>query len=299
MHITCFDFSGIHADFYEDFSPAAEGPSFLYRKTEEKITENKIDSYLIKCSDIKGTNAYCDPEAEEELRRRIRSVPELPSGIRFLDNGNYHYLSALTTEQIKIPYALLLIDHHPDCRTPAFGDVLSCGSWVLRALQTQPMLRRVVMAGVDEQLFYEELGACADAMDRNHLSGEVLPGREAERIRLVPDSGGSLRTESVMRQLPEDLPVFLSIDKDVLSTEDVRTNWDQGEMRLEELLSHVESVGRGRRILGVDICGEPAQADAQLEFRPSCVFGGRGETCAEKSAAVNAALVNTLLSVCG
>ncbi|MBR0093100.1 MAG: hypothetical protein IJP92_15540, partial [Lachnospiraceae bacterium] len=246
MHITRFDFSGIYETAYEDFSPAAEGPSFLYREKEDKITENKNASYLIKCSDIKGTNAYCDAEAEAELRRRICSVPEIPAGIHFLDNGNYHYLSALITGQIKISYALLLIDHHPDCRTPAFGDVLSCGSWVLRSLQTQPMLRRVVMAGVDEALFQEELGAlsgeqkgsgsCGDGMTPGLLLEEKVHGMVAERIRFVPDSGGSSLAESVMRQLPEDLPVFLSIDKDVLSTEEVRTNWDQGEMRLEELL---------------------------------------------------------------
>ena len=301
MHITCFDFSGIYETLYEDFSPAAEGPSFLFREKGDKITDLSNDRYLIKCSELKGTNAYCDPEAEEELRRRIRCVPGMPQGIHFLDNGNYHYLSALITEQIKIPYVLLLIDHHPDFRPPAFGEVLSCGSWVLRALRTQPLLRRVVMAGVDEALFQEEMDDFSGAKDGNGFPGEAASEGEgaAERICLVTDAGGSALTASVMRQLPEGLPVFLSIDKDVLSTEEVRTNWDQGEMRLRDLLELVETVCKNRQVIGADICGEPAQANANLEFCSSCVFGGGGESCAERSAAVNAALLHAMLSVCG
>lgn len=278
MHITCFDFSGIYETLYEDFSPAAEGPSFLFREKGDKITDLSNKRYLIKCSELKGTNAYCDPEAEEELRRRISCVPDMPQGIHFLDNGNYHYLSALITEQIKIPYVLLLIDHHPDFRPPAFGEVLSCGSWVLRALRTQPLLRRVVMAGVDEQLFYEE-------------------GADEVNVILAKSSGASSLPASVLQLLPAELPVFLSIDKDVLSTEEVRTNWDQGRMRVAELLELVETVCKNRQVIGADICGEPAQADATLEFCPSCVFGGAGESCAERSVAVNAALLHALRSV--
>ena len=52
-----------------------------------------------------------------------------------------------------------------------------------------------------------------------------------------------------------DLPVYLSIDLDVLSREYARTDWDQGEMTLEELKSALRGVIATRRILGVDFCG--------------------------------------------
>lgn len=56
------------------------------------------------------------------------------------------------------------------------------------------------------------------------------------------------------------LPVYISIDKDVLSRKVLRTNWDQGIMTEAEL--HRE-LGRFTadpqiHILGADICGEPA-----------------------------------------
>ena len=51
------------------------------------------------------------------------------------------------------------------------------------------------------------------------------------------------------------LPVYISIDKDVLSEEYARTDWDQGEMKLEELSEIIRGISGGRRILGIDVCG--------------------------------------------
>ena len=54
----------------------------------------------------------------------------------------------------------------------------------------------------------------------------------------------------------DDAPeVYLSIDLDVLCRDDARTNWDQGEMRLPELLQRIDAVLAGKRLAGADICG--------------------------------------------
>jgi hypothetical protein len=50
------------------------------------------------------------------------------------------------------------------------------------------------------------------------------------------------------------LPVYLSIDKDVLSAEVVRTNWDQGRLLDQHLLEAI-ALFRGR-IIGSDVNGE-------------------------------------------
>ena len=49
-------------------------------------------------------------------------------------------------------------------------------------------------------------------------------------------------------------PVYLSIDKDVLASNVVQTNWDQGVMQLEELMTAIRRL-RGR-ILASDVVGE-------------------------------------------
>ncbi len=57
-------------------------------------------------------------------------------------------------------------------------------------------------------------------------------------------------------QLPRDaFPVYISIDLDVLSEEYARTDWDQGDMTLEELERVVLSVSAEHPLLGADLCG--------------------------------------------
>ena len=53
-----------------------------------------------------------------------------------------------------------------------------------------------------------------------------------------------------------DLPVYVSVDLDVLSQDYARTDWDQGTMTQERLFSLLESIFRATSVLGVDICGE-------------------------------------------
>ena len=57
-----------------------------------------------------------------------------------------------------------------------------------------------------------------------------------------------------LERLPE-LPVYLSIDLDVLSEAYARTDWDQGTMNLDGLKGALRRVIASRRLLGVDLCG--------------------------------------------
>ena len=50
--------------------------------------------------------------------------------------------------------------------------------------------------------------------------------------------------------------VYISIDKDVLSREYARTDWDQGDMTLDQLFASIRDISLRHRIIGVDICGE-------------------------------------------
>ena len=55
---------------------------------------------------------------------------------------------------------------------------------------------------------------------------------------------------------PSGLPLYLSIDKDILCRCSARTTWDQGELMLDGLLSAIACLCAGRRIIGADVCGE-------------------------------------------
>lgn len=50
--------------------------------------------------------------------------------------------------------------------------------------------------------------------------------------------------------------IYISIDKDVLSENEYKTNWDQGDMSVEELLDILELICSRRNVIGIDVCGE-------------------------------------------
>ena len=191
------------------------------------------DGEYVDCRSIQGTNCYCDDIAKEELRQKIASFG--PEGVHFIDSGNYHYVSLLWLEKIEEDFALVLFDNHPDMQPPSFGDITSCGGWVKEAIETLPHLKRVYMVGVDEELLMEL---------------EPLP-------------------EVVHRGLPqeEDLPIYISLDKDVLSCEYARTDWSQGQMELSELLNIIRGLLTNYRIIGVDICGEKKDNATEEDLR--------------------------------
>ena len=56
-------------------------------------------------------------------------------------------------------------------------------------------------------------------------------------------------------ELPDGLPLYLSIDLDVLSVHYAHTDWDQGDMTLDELCGLIRGLKGRRRIIGADICG--------------------------------------------
>lgn len=53
----------------------------------------------------------------------------------------------------------------------------------------------------------------------------------------------------------KDLPLYISIDLDILSRDYARTDWDQGDVSLDRLMESLSRMCAGSRILGVDICG--------------------------------------------
>lgn len=186
----------------------------------------KKEAVELDCRNIQGTNCYLDDEAKDELRQRI--APYGAEDVHFLDSGNYHYLSLLWLEKIEKPFSLVLFDHHPDMQPPSFGQITSCGGWVLEALETLPNLQRVYMVGVDEKLFFRL---------------ESHP-----KVQLGLDGIG------------EDAnPVYVSFDKDVLSQEDAVCDWDQGEMTLKGALDILGQIKEKHSFIGMDVCGEDSK----------------------------------------
>ncbi|MFR3768340.1 MAG: arginase family protein [Blautia sp.] len=194
----------------------------------------------VEVQELSGCNCYCDNEAQETLEDFIRAYPV--RGIHFLDSGNYHYVSLLWLKKIQEPFCLLLFDNHTDMQPPAFGGLLSCGGWAAEALETLPFLRELILAGPDQASFDQTEPVSGKQI--RFLSRELLRTEKKETLL------------NFFRNLPEGLPVYVSVDKDVLCPEDASTDWSQGDMKLMDLEEYLREVFGRRRILGMDVCGE-------------------------------------------
>jgi len=196
--------------------------------------------------------------------------------ITLLGSGDFHHLAAVLMRRAGAadarPFTVLHIDNHPDW--VRLAPHWHCGAWVNRALEL-PGVARVVTVGV-----------CSDDLVRPDLKGGNLPALASGRLVLFPWShapsrvwrriadGAGRRWQAgeiawdnlaqgdfgahlteIIQQLETD-DVWITIDKDVLPEAEALSNWDQGQMPLARVLETIRGVGRARRIVGADICGE-------------------------------------------
>ena len=243
-----------------NFSNAYENQPYL-----EGLRLSRNASW-IDLSGVSGTDCYCDDEAVAAIRRKIAGAGITDArGIHFIDNGNYHYMSKIWTDMVQEPFTLVVFDHHPDMQEPRFGDILSCGGWVKKSLDENKLIDNVVLIGVADHLV-EEIGAEIASHSAGARNDKVLIIRENELPSVTLDSIAALRLQNDNRKrvhstfhIPHSLPLYISIDKDVLAPAYATTNWDQGSLSLEQMKAFIEELSKDRRIIGVDICGERAR----------------------------------------
>ena len=191
-----------------DFSGAYASQGFLSWLRQQLGNELVYADF----TGLEGTCCYCD--AEEEIGRGL--PPELPQ-LRFIDSGDYHYMSHLLALREKEPFHLVLLDHHPDNQAPAFGEVLSCGAWVKVMQEKNPLLRSVLSIGPE---------GCPDTLPEGWLEQ-----RRGERV-------------------------YVSLDKDILDRTWARTDWSQGTHTLGQVKDMLARIMEGSRVAAIDICGE-------------------------------------------
>ena len=214
---------------------------------EQQNEINNIEHIMVDCTGIRGTNGYCDIMAAKNIRDKIHDYSD-ENGVFFIDNGNYHYVSSIRAGMFHMSFDMVVFDHHSDMQPSRFGGLLSCGSWINDVLMENKMIGSVVLIG---HKMYTEEKYISDAVDGSRSGGRIisLTGNE-------PDIADILN-----RNLQAERPVFISIDKDVLSRDECPTNWDQGDMSFEKMKIIIgDIIKSGREICGIDVCGEPELA---------------------------------------
>jgi len=216
------------------------------------------------------------------LSRALAALPP-PSGdgipLTLVGSGDYHHLTIALLSALQEPVTLIHFDNHPDW--VRFPPAFHCGSWVNRALEL-PLVAKVVTLGpcADDLSWPQTKGANLKALSAGRI--EMYPWTHAPSRLILPDLLGQIGPgpgheshdnalhwrnladqdwpsfiEALAQRLPTDA-IWITIDKDVLRSEDAVTNWDQGQMPLARLLDALPLLARHRRIVGMDLCGEYA-----------------------------------------
>lgn len=193
-----------------DFSGALEVQGFLPWLREQGISFEHRN-----WRGLEGTHCYCDGPAREQI---LADLPERLPRLRWIDSGDYHYMSCLLALRETKPFHLVLLDHHPDNQEAAFGGILSCGGWVKTLQEEQSMLKDVLKIGPE---------GCPEAIPAGWLAE-----RRGERV-------------------------YVSLDKDILDTPYARTGWSQGAHTPEQMKEILGQLMDGMvEVIAVDICGE-------------------------------------------
>ncbi|MBR4916547.1 MAG: arginase family protein [Fibrobacter sp.] len=236
------DFTGVYAKqpFMQELRSVADNGSPPHNI-------NGADIHWLDCTQIAGTDCYCDDEAVKAIRGQIADAGITDArGIHFIDGGNYHYMSKIWTDMVQEPFSLVVFDHHPDMQAPRFGGILSCGGWVLEVLKSNPFVQSVTLIGVADHLV-DEIRTEISQTDEAHVLDKVTFIRESEL------------SKTALSSFSRPTPLYISIDKDALAPAYAATNWDQGSLDVATLKNIIANLAANHKILGIDICGERAR----------------------------------------
>ena len=199
---------------------------------------------------------------QDELVVRMPADP----GPVFTGSGDFHHVSLLLLQRLAArgPLDVVVLDNHPDNMRYPWG--IHCGSWVSHVARL-PFVRHVLVMGISSP----------DVSLRHVLENRLLPlwrGRVSYwclglDVRWAPYAGlgqairGFDSTRAMLdafagQQKNARGPVYLSVDKDVLSPAVARTNWDQGRLTEADILEVASSVRA--RLAGCDITGDVSVA---------------------------------------
>ncbi len=244
------------------------------------------------------------------------SLPNGVAGVTLYGSGDFHHVTLALLRRIRGPFNLLVLDKHPDwMRGIPF---LHCGTWLHHALRL-PGLRKAFLCGgeADFDNTYRWLAPWPDILDGRVV---VFPARRRfvrggwANVPVHPLLGDGHSPADALRNalspFRDELrryPLYISIDKDVLTPEDASVNWDSGLLRLPEAVTTVETflAAANGRLAGADILGDwsPVQLGNWLNRlcdrldHPSPILNPR--EAAERNRTANAALLQALLPACG
>lgn len=206
---------------------------------------------------------------EKRFAQLAGSTQDTSSYLNFLGSGDFHHLSLALLRRLAGPINLLVIDNHPDWMRGI--PLLHCGTWLYHAAQL-PQVQRIFHLGgeVDFDNAYRWLapwpmlrsGRIIVAPPRRPYRGRRWKQLECKPLRHSADKPASLETIrewlTPYRQELAAFPLYVSLDKDVLTSDEAVVNWDSGQLNSAELFAIIKAFtnAAGGDLAGMDVVGD-------------------------------------------
>ncbi len=217
---------------------------------------------------------------EQALADRLGGPVDNGPWMTFYGSGDFHHVSLALLRRQTRPLNLLVLDNHPDwMRGLPF---LHCGTWLYHALQL-PQVCRVFHVGgdVDFDNAYRWLAPWPELREGRI---QVFPAvrrfhrgawQKIEHWPLRQDADTPLtaeRLEELLRPYRRQLarwPLYISLDKDVMTPADAVVNWDSGHLRLSEVADILKGfvAAADGNLIGMDVVGDWSPVCVQGTFR--------------------------------
>ena len=195
-------------------------------------------------------------ELESEIIDEIRR-----HRIFLLGNGDFHHLSYLLIKNM--PHQnmhVAVFDNHPD--NMFFPAGIHCGSWVYHASKL-PHVAEISVFGIASgdmkglNIVQHRLSAIRSGKVKYYCVspvGRIMKLAGSPHIKEIGTDYRSILQVVEERLLPLNTPIYLSIDKDVLASDDILTTWDQGRLSEDDLMKCIEMLAP--RVVAADITGD-------------------------------------------
>ncbi|HVS35861.1 MAG TPA: hypothetical protein VMS17_09785 [Gemmataceae bacterium] len=206
---------------------------------------------------------------EQALANQLGADQDDSPQLTFCGSGDFHHVSLALVRRLRRPFNLLVLDNHPDwMRGVPF---LHCGTW-LRHASLLPLVRRVFHVGGEVDF------------DNSYRWMAPWPQLREGRIRVIPayrrfqrgawahipheplrPAADALADRSRLDELLRphraelaSLPLYVSLDKDVMNPAEAVVNWDSGRLTAGEIACALDAFreAAGGRLAGMDVVGD-------------------------------------------
>ena len=204
-----------------------------------------------------------------------RLGPAAEPSLTWIGSGDFHHVSLAMLRRVNVECNLLILDLHPDWMRGV--PLMHCGTWVAHALKL-PNVRRVFHLGgdIDFDNAFRWMAPWSDLR-----SGRVTVWPAVRRFRHwsceepLKENGARVtvaRMNGLIRPFAGELarrPLYISLDKDVMRSEDAVVNWESGHLELTEacaiLTAFIEAAGG--RLAGMDVTGDWSPVEVRGSLR--------------------------------